>query len=142
MGRRQESIETMKRVVNLDPDHADALNYLGYTYAEMGIHLDEAEQLIRSALQNKPENGYITDSMGWVYYKQGEYAKALTELLKAFQNLPDDPTIAEHIGDVYAALNENSKAIEYYNKALGLEKKEDKKKQVEEKKKSLEERLK
>ncbi|MBP1747161.1 MAG: tetratricopeptide repeat domain protein, partial [Deltaproteobacteria bacterium] len=79
---------------------------------------------------------------GWVYFKKGEYTKALTELLRAFQSLPDDPTIAEHLGDVYTALKEYAKAIEYFNKALGLEKKEDKKRQIEEKKKVLEERMK
>jgi tetratricopeptide (TPR) repeat protein len=56
--------------------------------------------------------------------------------------MPDDPTIAEHLGDVYAALKEYGKAVEYLNKALGLEKKEDKKKQLEQKKKTIEEKMK
>ncbi len=67
----------MKKVIKLDPKDANALNYLGYTYTEMGQNLEEAERLIKKALTFKPGDGYITDSLGWVYYKTGRYKEAL-----------------------------------------------------------------
>jgi len=112
------------------------------TKALLDKNPDPDTEKIKKALSQKPDDAYIRDSIGWVYYKKGEFANALTELLKAYQVLPDDPTIAEHIGDVYAALKEYSKAVEYFNKALELEKKEEKKKQIEQKKKTIEEKMK
>ena len=70
-------------------------------WAEKGIKLDEAELMIKKALSKKPNDGAIIDSLGWVYYKKGNYQLALAELLKANELVPDDPTIAEHIGDTY-----------------------------------------
>jgi len=74
-GQKEASIEIMRDVIELDPTHASALNYLGYTYADLGRNLDEAERLIKKALEYKPNDGYITDSLGWVYYKQGSTKK-------------------------------------------------------------------
>jgi tetratricopeptide (TPR) repeat protein len=118
LGRREESIEAMKEVVEMAPDHAEALNYLGYTYAEMGIHLAEAEELIRRALKYKPEDGFIKDSMGWVYYKQGDYNTALEWLLNALELVPDEPSILEHLGDVYRKLNQPNRALQFYRRSL------------------------
>lgn len=118
MGRKHESIDTMKMVIQLTPDNAEALNYLGYTYADLGINLDEAETLIQTALQLKPNDGYITDSLGWVYYKRGNYTEALQLLQKAVKLIPDDPIILEHLGDVYQKLDRKEKAINYYKRSL------------------------
>jgi tetratricopeptide (TPR) repeat protein len=118
MGRKHESIDTMKMVIQLSPDDAEALNYLGYTYADLGINLDEAETLIQTALQLKPNDGYITDSLGWVYYKRGNYTEALQLLQKAIKLVPDDPIILEHLGDVYQKLDRKEKAINYYKRSL------------------------
>ena len=115
---KSDSIAQMKRVIELDPDHTNALNYLGYTYAEMGIELDTAEQLIRRALDRKPEDGYITDSLGWVYFKRGEYQKALEILERASRLAPLDPVILEHVGDTYHQLGQSQKALEFYRHAL------------------------
>ena len=142
LGETDAALSYMEEVLKIDSEYANALNFIGYTWADRGINLPEAEEKVKKALGKKPDDAYIRDSIGWVYFKKGEYTKALTELLRAFQSLPDDPTIAEHLGDVYTALKEYAKAIEYFNKALGLEKKEDKKRQIEEKKKVLEERMK
>jgi tetratricopeptide (TPR) repeat protein len=125
MGRKDDSIAAMKQVLLLKPDHANALNYLGYTYADLGIHLDEAEKLIQKALTLKPDDGYITDSLGWVYYKQGRYREALIELQKAAALVGDDPTILEHVGDAYLKLGQSDKALQYYRKSLEV-RKEDK----------------
>ncbi|MFP4390703.1 MAG: tetratricopeptide repeat protein, partial [Desulfococcaceae bacterium] len=116
--RKTDSIEMMKTVIDMDPKNANALNYLGYTYADMGIRLDEAERLIREALKYKPDDGYIIDSLGWVFYRRGDYETALVHLLRATELAPDDPVILEHVGDAYHKLDEPEKALEYYRRSL------------------------
>lgn len=120
MDRKDDSIAAMQKVLDLKPDHANALNYLGYTYADLGVKLDEAERLVRRALELKPGDGYITDSLGWVYYKQGRYQEALPLLLEAAKLVGDDPIIFEHVGDVLQALNRPQEALAYYRKSLAL----------------------
>lgn len=115
----------MREVISLNPEHANALNYLGYTFADKGIHLDEALELVQKALKLKPDSGYITDSLGWVYYKKGEYVRAVTELEKAIELTPDDPIITEHLGDSYLKVNLLKKALKFYERALQLKPKED-----------------
>lgn len=114
------TIAAMKKAIEIDPENPNALNYLGYTYAEMGIELDEAESLIQKALKNKPDDGFIIDSLGWVYFKKGDYSRALEYLGKAIILVPDDPTILEHAADAYAKNGQNDKALELYRKALEL----------------------
>jgi tetratricopeptide (TPR) repeat protein len=129
-------IAQMRDLLRLKPDHADALNYLGYSYAERGVNLQEALALIQKAMTLKPDTGYITDSLGWVYYQMGEYDKAAVELEKANQLIPDDSTISEHLADSYLKLKKTEKAVEFYEKALTLDPKPD---QAERLKKKLEE---
>lgn len=117
-GDKEEAVARMKRAIELNPKSANALNYLGYTYAELGRDLDEAERLILEAIQNKPDDGYIIDSLGWVYYKKGDYAQALTWLLKSVSLVGDDPVILEHLGDTYLKLNDIVNALKYYEKSL------------------------
>ncbi len=118
MGDLPAAIEKMKQVIEKDSEHADALNYLGYTYADRNINLDEAESLIGRALELEPENGYILDSMGWVYYRKGEYEKARRYLDKAVSRVSDDPIILEHLGDVYNKIDLPAQAVKYYKQAL------------------------
>jgi len=118
MGRKEKSIAAMKNVLRLTPNDAEALNYLGYTYADMGINLDEAEMLIQSALKIKPNDGYITDSLGWVYFKRGNYSQALEWLTKAVKLVPDDPVILEHLGDVYLRMDSREKALSFYQRSF------------------------
>jgi len=124
-GRKKASIEEMKTVISLDEKDANALNYLGYTYAELGENLDEAERLIKAALKQKPDDGYITDSLGWVYYKKGLFDKALKYLEKAVSIVPDDPIILEHLGDIYLKISNKKKALQFYKRSL-LKKEKDK----------------
>lgn len=135
MGSKQDSIEAMKEVVRLKPENAEALNYLGYTYADLGINLDEAEKLIQTALRIKPNDGYITDSLGWLNYKKGRYHDALKYLNRAVELVPDDPVILEHLGDVHQKMGRGEKALIYYKRSL--EKKGKNKKSLEEKIKQL-----
>lgn len=117
-GDKEASIEAMKTVIRLDPQNANALNYLGYTYADLGQNLDEAERLIKEALRHKPDDGYIIDSLGWVYFKKGLYEKALEFLEKAARLVPDDPIILEHLGDAFQKTNDRENALKYYKRAL------------------------
>jgi tetratricopeptide (TPR) repeat protein len=122
--QKEASMEAMRKVISLDPKHANALNYLGYTYADLGRNLDEAERLVKEALKFKPNDGYITDSLGWVYYKKGEFDKALIYLKKAIELVPDDPIMLEHVGDAYLKLNDRESALKYYKKSLKVKEKD------------------
>ena len=119
--KRPESIEQIKKVLELDPNNADAQNFLGYSYAEAGVNLDEAEKLIQEALRTKPNSGHIIDSLGWVFYKKGQYDKAVTELERAHRIMPQDSTVAEHLGDAYFKVKRYRDALRIYRRALGLE---------------------
>ena len=117
-GKKPDSITQMRKVIALDPENANALNYLGYTYADMGENLDEAEYLIREALKYKPDDGYITDSLGWVLYKKGLFQEAVIYLQKAVDLTSDDPIILEHLGYVYLQINDKQNALKYYQESL------------------------
>ena len=108
----------MKALLEIDPDNADALNFIGYSYAERGVKLDEAETLIRKAVRFKPDNGYIMDSLGWVYFRQNRLEEAIDCLRKAVDLLPQDPTIAGHLGDAYKKAGQTEKALDVYREAL------------------------
>jgi tetratricopeptide (TPR) repeat protein len=116
--KREASIEAMQKAIALDPKHASALNYLGYIYADLGQNLDEAERLIKEALKYKPDDCYITDSLGWVYYKKGMYEEALLYLNRAVKTCPDDPINLEHLGDAYLKVNDTKNALKFYKKSL------------------------
>jgi tetratricopeptide (TPR) repeat protein len=116
--RFEQSIEAMKRVLKIDPDHAEALNFIGYMYADRGIHLEEAEWMIRKALQLKPGNGYMIDSLGWVYFRMNRLGEAIRYLKEAAELLPEDAAILEHLGDVYVRTGQFREAAEAYKKAI------------------------
>ena len=111
-------IETMQKVIAKDPQFSSAYNYLGYLYAERGENLEEAEKLILQALALKPNDGYYLDSLGWVYYMQGKYKKAIKYLQQSVTLLPNEGVILEHLADVYLAIDDKKKALELYQKAL------------------------
>ena len=131
----EEAIRYMRIVLGLNPDHAGALNYVGYTFAERGENLDEAEAMIARALELKPDDGYITDSLGWVYYMRARpllaagnvaearlwLARAATELERASKLTGGDPVISEHLGDVHLALGQKKVALDHYEEAMRLE---------------------
>ncbi len=118
LNRKEDAIEQMKKVLILKPKHPNALNHLGYTYAELDRNLDEALQLVLKAMKISPGDGYITDSLGWVYYKMGKYKMAIKYLGEALTLVNDDPTILEHMGDAYLKTGNPKKALEFYERAL------------------------
>jgi tetratricopeptide (TPR) repeat protein len=119
--RLSESIKEMEMVLAIDPDNAEALNFIGYSYADRGMNLDEAEKMIVKALKIKPDNGYLIDSLGWVHFKKNNLGSAVKHLKQALELLPDDVNIIEHMGDVYVKLNKTKEAQEMYNRALKIE---------------------
>jgi Flp pilus assembly protein TadD len=108
----------MQKAIELNSSNAAALNYLGYTWAEQGIRLDEAENLIRRALAVDPNEGFYVDSLGWVYYQRGDYVKAVENLEHAVELVGDDPTVIEHLGDAYEKAGRMTDASRTYNEAL------------------------
>lgn len=119
-GNHAKAMKIMKKLLSLNLNHADALNFIGYSWADRNIKLDLAYDYIRKALELKPRSGYIQDSLGWVYYRMGAFAKARTALEKAVELDPEDPYIHEHLGDTYHALKMKDKALSHYEKALQL----------------------
>jgi tetratricopeptide (TPR) repeat protein len=118
MGNLDKLISTMEKTIELDPNHATAMNYLGYTYADRNMRLSEAESLIRRALEIRPNDGYFLDSLAWVYYRKGEYQRAEAELQRALMYIPDDPIILEHMGDILSGEGKKEEAAVYYEKAI------------------------
>ena len=91
----------LKVALKLYPDQPHVLNYLGYSWIDQGVHLDEGMRMIRRAVEQRPDDGYIVDSLGWAYYKLGNMEEAVKHLERAVELKPDDPTINDHLGDVY-----------------------------------------
>ena len=90
-----------RKALELSPDEAMVLNYLGYSLVEKKLNLQEAMGMIRKAVDLKPNDGYIIDSLGWAYYQLGDYEQAVTNIERAVELLPADPIIGEHLGDAY-----------------------------------------
>ncbi|MCK4774105.1 MAG: tetratricopeptide repeat protein [Candidatus Krumholzibacteria bacterium] len=111
----------LAKLYELDPDDATVCNFYGYLLTEMRKDLEFAEKLVLKALESDPENGYYLDSLGWVYYQMGEYAKAVVEIEKALLRVSDDPIILEHLGDAYRAMRRFDEARAAYQKSNRLQ---------------------
>lgn len=99
--RQYDQVEaTLQRLLEHDSNHAEALNFLGYTYAVQGIKLDEAEALVRRALAQKPDDGYYLDSLAWIQFKRGDVKTAIATQKQALEKVADDPVMHEHMGDM------------------------------------------
>lgn len=120
-GQYEKAEEKFKAILEVAPDNAMSLNYLGYMYADRGINLDQAEKMIKKALKIIPDNGAYLDSYAWVMYKKGKYKNALKYQLKALEDDVEDPILFEHMGDIYEALEKPALAKEFWNKALELD---------------------
>jgi tetratricopeptide (TPR) repeat protein len=130
-GRIDEAERALRRALELIPDpprtaedidlRATVLNHLGYMFAEEGIKLQEAEQLLQQALKLAPRAGFIVDSMGWAQFKLGDFQEAVRLLKKAIDYSSEDPVLYDHLGDVYAKLGDKTQALECYQQALRLD---------------------
>ena len=132
-GKQELALKSMEKVLELDADHAEALNYIGYTWADNNINLEHALQFIQKAMELKPDNGYIQDSLGWVYFRMGDLARARLEIMKALELEPTDPHIYDHLGDIYREQGNTQKAKEAYRKAEELYPSQGEKKRIEDK---------
>jgi len=116
--RWDEAVADFKRVLSLEPDHADALNYLGYTWVDRNENLTEAFDMIRKAVRLQPDSGAIVDSLGWAHYKLGQYSQARVQLEKAVELSPSSATIIDHLGDTYWKLGRYREAGYQWERAL------------------------
>lgn len=117
-GEFEKGIKLVEQILNNEPDNPDALNFIGYSYAEKGIELEKAYEMINRALSIKKDDPFIMDSLSWVYYMKGEYDKALSIQKKVVEKVNDDPTILEHLGDILKALGMKKEALDAYKKAF------------------------
>jgi tetratricopeptide (TPR) repeat protein len=134
-GRHDEALGYMQQVLAKNPQHPGALNYVGYTWADRGENLDQAQEMIERALAARPDDGYIVDSLGWVHFvrarmllRSGPNAAGRRELEKAIQVLEraavltgGDPVISEHLGDAYLLRADRKRALRHYEEAVQLE---------------------
>jgi tetratricopeptide (TPR) repeat protein len=122
-GLYNKAADLFQKSIALDPANAaDAYNYLAYMWSEHNMRLDEAEQMVKLALQADPNNGAYIDTLGWLEYRQGKFDQALVDLLRAAQKLTrDDPVVFEHIGDTFAKMNKIAQAVDAWQKALNLD---------------------
>jgi len=112
-----QSEAAFRKVLELNPKNAEALNYLGYTLADRNVRLEEAYELIKRAVDLEPENGAYLDSLGWVYFRQGKLDDARGLLERALDRMPD-PTVHDHLGDVYLKLGRTKEAIVQWQDSL------------------------
>jgi tetratricopeptide (TPR) repeat protein len=116
--RYAEAEEQFKKVLASDPEHASALNYLGYMLADQNMKLEEALGYIKRAVDLDPANGAYLDSLGWAYFRLGKYELAEDNLMKASQKINTDPTVHDHLGDLYQKTGRLKLAATNWERAL------------------------
>jgi tetratricopeptide (TPR) repeat protein len=110
----------MKKALELYPEQPLVLNYLGYSWVDQGVHLDDGMDMIRRAVEQRPDDGYIVDSLGWAYFRTGNYDEAVKNLERAVELKPDDPTINDHLGDAYWRVGRTLEAHYQWTQAKDL----------------------
>lgn len=108
------------KALQLKPDQPLVLNYLGYSWVEQGKNLERAREMIEKAVAQRPNDGYIVDSLGWVLYRMGDYEGAVRQLERAVELRPEDPTINEHLGDAYWRVGRRLEARFQWRHAMAL----------------------
>lgn len=117
-----QAVKYFEKCLEMEPDFAEALNYLGYMWAERGENLDRARTMIQKAVELEPDNAAFEDSMAWVLFKLNRAEAALPWILKAMKNNEEeDATLFDHLGDIYASLKNYSKARDAWEKSLKIE---------------------
>ncbi|QDK43842.1 hypothetical protein DOM22_01025 [Bdellovibrio sp. ZAP7] len=121
MGNKDIVVSEMKKVLELDPNHVQGMNYLAFTWAEMNQNLEDAEKLARRATELEPQDGYVLDTLGWILYKQNKTVESIKFLEAAHKFQGTVSVIAEHLGDAYYKQSMVDKAKKMYRKAADLE---------------------
>jgi tetratricopeptide (TPR) repeat protein len=117
--------QDFQKALELQPDQPDVLNYLGYSWIDMGINLDKGVDLVKRAVEQRPNSGYIVDSLGWAYYRLGRYEEAVKELERAVELRPQDSVINDHLGDAYWRVGRELEARFQWRHALDLDPEEE-----------------
>ena len=110
-----------RKALEIEPNQPSLLNYFGYSLVEKGIHLEEALDLIKRAVRGQPNDGYITDSLGWALYRLEKYSEAVIHMERATELMPLDPIINDHLGDVYWAVDRHTEAEFQWRRALSFD---------------------
>ncbi len=113
--------KTFKQALELFPDQPSVLNYLGYSWVDMKVNLQEGLDMIRKAVEIRPNDGYMVDSLGWAYYRLNRFPEAVVELERAVELRPGDPTINDHLGDAFWRANRRLEAVFQWRHALALD---------------------
>lgn len=121
----------LKRALELQPDEPLALNYLGYSWIDKGENLDVALKMIERAVELRPNDGYIVDSLGWAYYRLGDFTNAAQIIEHAIELLPEDPTVNDHLGDAYWQAGRVNEARNQWRRALQFKPEADEEKTLE-----------
>jgi tetratricopeptide (TPR) repeat protein len=123
----------LKKALELYPEQPHVLNYLGYSWIDQGVNLEEGMRMIRRAVEQRPDDGYIVDSLGWAHYRIGEFEEAVKHLEHAVELKPEDPTINDHLGDGYWKVGRQLEARFQWTHARDLKPEPDEVKKIEEK---------
>jgi tetratricopeptide (TPR) repeat protein len=123
----------LKKALDLYPDQPHVLNYLGYSWVDQGINLDEGMRMIKRSVEQRPDDGYIVDSLGWAYERIGNYDEAVKNLERAVELKPMDPTINDHLGDVYWKVGRRLEARFQWTHARDLKPDSDELQKIEQK---------
>ncbi|HMN87714.1 MAG TPA: tetratricopeptide repeat protein [Bauldia sp.] len=111
----------LKKALELNPDQPQVLNYLGYSWVDQGKNLDEGLKMIQTAVDQRPNDGYIVDSLGWAYYRLSRYEDAVKQLERAVELKPEDPVINDHLGDAYWKVGRKLEATFQWSHARDLD---------------------
>ncbi|MEJ8571720.1 tetratricopeptide repeat protein [Microbaculum marinum] len=111
----------LQKALELNPEQPHVLNYLGYSWVDQHLHLDKALDMISRAVELRPNDGYIVDSLGWAYYRLGRYEEAARELERAVELKPEDPIINDHLGDAYWKVGRKLEARFQWSHAKALD---------------------
>ena len=120
IGEWDKAEADFRHALELNPEHPQILNYLGYSLVEKQIKLDEALNMIERAVAKQPNSGYIVDSLGWVLYRLGRYEEAVGHMERAAELMPVDPVVNDHLGDVLWAVGRKTEAEFQWRRALSF----------------------
>lgn len=113
--------QALLKALELSPDQPLVMNYLGYSWADQGVKLEEAVVMVQKAVDLRPADGYVIDSLGWAHFRMGNYEEALKHLERATELRPEDPVINEHLGDVYWKVGRRLESCFQWRHALTLD---------------------